>query len=278
MKWSKRLETIAEEVTPGAVMADIGTDHAYLPIRLKQDGICPHVILCDVSRGSLDKAAADWHELLPGEEPDLRLGDGLQVLEKGEADTVVMAGIGGILIADILEYDIEKARSIPRFILQPRSHPGYLRWRLTEDGFTIERERIAPEGKRLCEILTVSAAKSISPAAPDSPAENCAGSGTAGESADGDCSGDERYCNTVDYNNAASELKGLAAFQALDPAVQAAYAWPDTWRKGGPYVREYLALNLHKQQAILESQQKSAASDTSVTEAMIARLESLLQA
>lgn len=156
MKWNIRLQKIYDDVLPNAPMADIGTDHAYLPIRLKQQGICPHVILCDVSEGSLSKAKADWAAVFPDLPADLRLGDGLTVLKNGEADTVVLAGMGGLLMREILGKDLQKTRSFKRFILQPRSHPGELRYWLLKTGFTIEREQLAREGKKYWEILTVS--------------------------------------------------------------------------------------------------------------------------
>ncbi|MGN1381986.1 MAG: tRNA (adenine(22)-N(1))-methyltransferase [Eubacterium sp.] len=251
MKWSKRLQTIMDEVTGGAVMADIGTDHAYLPIRLQKEGICPHVILCDVSRGSLKKAEKDWKAELPDAEPDLRLGDGLQVLKAGEAGSIVMAGIGGILIADILEYDLEKARTFPRFILQPRSNPGYLRWRLDCCGFQIVHERIAPEGRRLCEILVVSPLSE----------------GTKNTAGNGILQGD----------SPAVKMPGLHAFQSLEPEVQAEYSYPDSLASGEPYMREYLEKELLKQEKILQNQKKSESSDSSETEAAVRRLQSLLE-
>lgn len=257
MKWSRRLQTIAEEVACGAPMADIGTDHAYLPIRLKQEGCCPHVILCDVSPGSLKKAGEDWDTALPGEPADLRLGDGLQVLRAGEAETVVMAGIGGILIAEILEHDPVKSSSFPRYVLQPRSHAGYLRWRLKLLGFSIIRERIAPEGSRMCEILTVSSAE-------DGNAANTA-AGFSG-----------KHPGETAENLQMSA--GLAAFHALDPAVQAAFVYPDGLDPAEPYVRDYLNRQMEKQQKILTHQKQGAAADSDEmnrTRALVSRLQEL---
>ena len=259
MKWSRRLQTLAEEVAEGAPMADICTDHAYLPIHLKREGICPHVILCDVSRGSLQKAEADWKNVLPDEPADLRLGDGLQVLREGEVKTVVMAGIGGILTADIMEHDLNKARSFSRYVLQPRSHAGYLRWRLACDGFQIDREQIAPEGRRLCEILTVS---------PDFSAA----SGTKNSASRGKWQEENNQQNPA----------GLSAFHAIDLDVQSQFSYPDDLHPDEPYVREYLMRHLEKQRKILQNQEKAAdlqsqSEEIIRTRALITRLEKLLQ-
>ena len=79
-------------------MADIGTDHGFLPVYLWEAGISPHVIMADISRGSLDKARDNCEMLHPGQDFDLRLGSGIEVLADGEVDAVAIAGMGGILM------------------------------------------------------------------------------------------------------------------------------------------------------------------------------------
>lgn len=153
MKLSNRLKLIADQIMPGETMADIGTDHGFLPIYLKKNGICPHVILSDISMGSLEKALEDCQWLIPEEEMDLRAGNGLQVLKAGEVDTVVMAGMGGNLITEILGDDPEKSHSFRKYILQPRRHIGVLRCWLAAEGYGIDRELLVRENRHLCEIL-----------------------------------------------------------------------------------------------------------------------------
>ena len=99
-------------------------------------------------------------ELFPNEKIDLRLGDGLEPLDCFEVDTVVMAGIGGNLIVNIMEWNLEKTISFKKFILQPRNNGGGLRRFLYEHGFLIEKLEIVPEDKRYCEIMTVLSPKS----------------------------------------------------------------------------------------------------------------------
>lgn len=155
VKLTPRLKTIADEIKAGETMADIGTDHGFLPIYLWEAGISPHVIMADISRGSLDKARDNCEMLHPGQEFDLRLGSGIEVLENGEVDAVAIAGMGGILMTEILGVDLEKAHSFRRLILQPRNHVGKLRYWLLNNGFKIVNEQLVREGKFICEILTV---------------------------------------------------------------------------------------------------------------------------
>lgn len=155
MKLSERLQLIADEINKGETMADIGTDHGFLPLYLLESGKCPHVVMADISAGSLQKAEDNCKLLHPERTYDLRLGNGIDVLKDGEVDVVVMAGMGGLLICDILEWNLAKSRSIKRYVLQPRNNVGRLRYWLAANGFTITKESLVREGKFLCEILTV---------------------------------------------------------------------------------------------------------------------------
>lgn len=155
MKLSDRLQLIADEIHCGETMADIGTDHGFLPLYLLETKKCPKVIMADISSGSLAKAEENCKLANPEGEYELRLGNGIDILEDGEVDVVAIAGMGGNLIADILEWNLEKSRSIKRYILQPRRHVGKLRHWLYCNGFDIVKESLVEEGKFICEILTV---------------------------------------------------------------------------------------------------------------------------
>ena len=131
---SERLMIIAEQIKKNEIAADIGTDHGFLPMYLADESICPKVILADVSTGSLDKAKSTVRELLKAREEagcpldpaifDFRLGDGIKVLAPGEADVIVIAGMGGILISEILAGNRETAHRARRIIMQPRNGSG----------------------------------------------------------------------------------------------------------------------------------------------------------
>lgn len=147
---SERLYTLARGINQGETMADIGTDHGFLPAYLIENQVSPWAIAVDVSADSLNKA-----KNLNCNNLSCRLGDGIKVIEAGEVDVIVIAGMGGILISEILGNDLKKTRTFKRFILQPRSKVGYLRRWLNDNGFTISHENIIREGEKLWEILTV---------------------------------------------------------------------------------------------------------------------------
>ena len=154
IKLTERLQCLADQIEQNETMADIGTDHGFLPIYLWENEISPKVIMADISAGSLEKARCNCEELYPGEKFDLRLGNGIQIIENGEVDAVVIAGMGGKLMTQILEEDMEKTRSIKKLVLQPRNGQGKLRYWLVKNGFSIVKESLVREGKYICEIIT----------------------------------------------------------------------------------------------------------------------------
>ena len=153
---SERLMKIAAHIRCEDTVADIGTDHGYLPIWLAQNHAAAGLIISDINEGPLEKATAHLEKYGIKEKPSIRRGSGLEVLQPGEADVIVIAGMGGILISFILDKSPEVVRSARRLILQPRNHSfdlrASLRWL---KGFRISDEEIAVEGRKLCEIITV---------------------------------------------------------------------------------------------------------------------------
>ena len=154
LKLSDRLLKLAEKVDNGESVLDVGTDHGYLPLYLWEKGISNKLILSDISEGSLKKAEEDAKEYFPDVEFDLRIGDGLKVVEPKEVDTVVMAGMGGILIKDILDFDLKKSWTFEKYILQPRKHVGRLRHYLLYHSFKIVNEDLVREGDFIWPIIT----------------------------------------------------------------------------------------------------------------------------
>jgi len=148
MKLSRRLETIASFVPEGSAVADIGTDHGYIPIHLVQEGKAKHAIAMDVRKGPLLRAQAHIHEAGLEAHVEVRLSDGLLKLEQNEADCVVIAGMGGELIIHILEEGRGLWEGIPHWVLSPHSELDKVRRFLEEQEFFIERETmIKEEGK-----------------------------------------------------------------------------------------------------------------------------------
>ncbi len=159
IKLSERLELIANLIEEEETMADIGTDHGFLPVALWERGICNKSILSDVNKGPLEKASENIKTTNPGVEFDLRLGNGLETIELGEVTTLVIAGMGGVLITEILGADLEKSKSFKKIILQPRNGQAKLRYWLSRNGFNIIKEALVKEGLYICEIMVVEVAK-----------------------------------------------------------------------------------------------------------------------
>ncbi len=151
-----RLETLAQQIKPGETMADIGTDHGFLPIALFEQGICPKVIMIDVSEKALARARRHGEGVLGLSDENYRSGDGLSPIRPGEVDVVVLAGMGGILMTSILAADLPKAKTISKYIFQPRNHPEVLRCWLFQNGFSILKECLVRERRNLCEIIVAS--------------------------------------------------------------------------------------------------------------------------
>ena len=157
MRLSKRIHALADSVIAGDSIADIGTDHGYVPMLLMKQGRSPHVIMSDISEDSLAKARETFKACSLEDkvsETDFRVGDGLHTIEAGEVDELIIAGLGGHTISGILAGDEEKSKSFSRLVLQPRKHSGTLRYYLYTHGWDIESERLAKEGKFACEIIT----------------------------------------------------------------------------------------------------------------------------
>lgn len=167
IKLSDRLELIANLIEKNETMADIGTDHGFLPVALWERGICRKIILSDVNTGPLNKAMENIEGSNPGAVFDLRLGNGLSTLAPGEVTTVVIAGMGGVLMIDILGEDLAKSKSFEKIILQPRNGQSKLRYWLLVNGFEISKEELVKEGKVICEIMVVKPAENLLPETPD---------------------------------------------------------------------------------------------------------------
>lgn len=157
IKLSDRLQIIADITKDSKTMADIGTDHGFLPVYLLQKGLCRKAIMTDISAPSLEKARSNCRKYL-GEDfegCEFRQGSGLSVLKPGEVENVVIAGMGGRLMVDILSSDKRLTFSFKKFILQPRIGQGILRKWLLREGFSIVREDLVREGNYIPEIITV---------------------------------------------------------------------------------------------------------------------------
>ena len=155
---SKRLELVASFVPQGSILLDVGSDHAYLPIELVERGQIEAAIAGEVVVGPYQSAVknVDAHGL--EEKIQVRLANGLAAFEEEDQVSVItIAGMGGRLIATILEEGLDKLGSVKRLILQPNNREDDLRIWLQDHGFQIVAESILEEAGKFYEILVVEA-------------------------------------------------------------------------------------------------------------------------
>mgnify|MGYP000259454089 CR=1 FL=1 len=152
--YGARIETILSLIPDCDTVADIGADHGQMALAVLRRGIAGRVIATDISAASLAKARAlsDADGVINME---TRLGDGLRPLSAGEADTAVLAGMGGRLIARILGDQDGTARSLYHLVLQPMHSVRDLRRWLYESDYRILSERLAREGDRFYHVMKV---------------------------------------------------------------------------------------------------------------------------
>lgn len=150
---SPRLEALAMEVPIGARLADIGTDHGLVPVYLAKKEKITRAIATDISDGSLQKA----RDLIKAKKLDdiieVRLGPGLEVIEPGEVDTILIAGMGGKLITEILDEGKDVLKTSTKLILQPMNAQQHVRWWLVDRGYAIYHEKLVKDGKYIYEII-----------------------------------------------------------------------------------------------------------------------------
>lgn len=151
MELKGRLKAIAEQIPQCNILSDIGTDHAYIPIYAVTNSICNKSLAADLRPGPLKMASANIIKHGLNDRIETRLGNGLEPIMLDECDTIVIAGMGGVLIRDILSTSMEKAQAAETLLLQPNNAVEALRKWLYESGFEIMNEIIAFDmGKLYC--------------------------------------------------------------------------------------------------------------------------------
>ena len=155
---SKRLETVASFVSQGAVLLDVGSDHAYLPIELVEKGHIERAIAGEVVVGPYQSAVKNVENYGLSDKIQVRLANGLAAFDESDQVSVItIAGMGGRLIASILEEGFDKLAHVERLILQPNNREDDLRNWLQDHGFQIIAESILEEAGKFYEILVVEA-------------------------------------------------------------------------------------------------------------------------
>ena len=148
MELSKRLKSVADMVTRGSRIADIGCDHGYVSIYLVKEKNAMDVVAMDVNRGPLECARQNVEREGLAQYIDLRLSDGLKALSVGEVDSIICAGMGGRLVVKILTEGMEILSQVKELILQPQSEIQLVRKFLYENGFEIVQENmVLDDGK-----------------------------------------------------------------------------------------------------------------------------------
>ncbi len=152
---SKRLAAVCELVPPVSSLADIGTDHGYVPIFLRETRRIETAVAVDIHEGPAERARE--HIGLAGLSDfiSVRVGGGVSVLTPGEVDGAVIAGMGGLMMIEILEEGRAVASEMKFLVLQPQNHQKELRLWLAENGFAIDEERLVREDRRFYEVLRV---------------------------------------------------------------------------------------------------------------------------
>jgi len=148
MKLSKRMKAVAAMVTPGNILADVGTDHGYVPIALVQGKKIPRAIAMDINRGPLQRACEHIAECQLENYIETRLSDGVEKLKVGEVDTILVAGMGGELVIRILTEGEAVCRSAKELVLQPQSELEKVRKFLREQKYKlVDEDMVIEDGK-----------------------------------------------------------------------------------------------------------------------------------
>lgn len=155
MKLSPRLKAAADMVRCGKKIADIGTDHAHLPIYLAENGICTEAVASDVRPGPIANAKINIENAGLSDRISTRLASGLDKVAPDEADDIIIAGMGGILIAELLEKAEWLKDKNKHLVLQPQSHAEVLREFLIKNGYRIEKEEICEDAGRIYCVMSV---------------------------------------------------------------------------------------------------------------------------
>lgn len=159
-----RLAAAASLVPSAVSIADIGTDHAYLPIFLIQSGKIQRAIASDIHEGPAERAREHIAKNGLAGTVSVRVAPGLLGLAPGEAEGAVIAGMGGLMIRSILEEGAAIAETMQWFVLQPQNHAGELRAWLAGHGYAIREERLAKEDRMIYQLLLVRHGKMEPPA------------------------------------------------------------------------------------------------------------------
>ncbi|MBQ8802321.1 MAG: SAM-dependent methyltransferase [Tyzzerella sp.] len=160
MELSKRLKAVADLVSEGRVVADVGTDHGYIPIYLLETKKCRKAFAMDVNAGPLERAKEHITAYGLSDAIETRLSDGVTALSAGECDCVVIAGMGGALTIKIMEEGKSIFQNLKEFVLQPQSELSKVRQYLCENGYVVIAEDMVLEDGKFYPMMKVTNGRS----------------------------------------------------------------------------------------------------------------------
>lgn len=155
VKLSKRLSHLADMVSENMILADVGTDHGYIPIYLVQTGKIQRAFAMDIRKGPILRAQEHIQACGLGDYIETRLSDGVTALERDEADAILIAGMGGSVMLHILEEGENVVTSAKELILQPQSEIPKVREYLYQKGYAIDREDMVFEDGKYYSMMHV---------------------------------------------------------------------------------------------------------------------------
>ena len=160
----ERLFRLASLIPSGSTVVDVGTDHLLLPIHLVERGICERVIAVERASGPYQRGLSELRRRGMEGAIDLRRQNGLEGIMAGEADVIVIAGLGGITITTILSLgDPSFLRHLKLILLQPMSDTAFMRGWLVRNRYPITREDLVDDGGRIYEVVGVEPGATRSP-------------------------------------------------------------------------------------------------------------------
>ena len=160
---SGRMRAVLSMVSPGSTAADIGCDHGYVSIYLYNSGICRHCIAADVKEGPLRSAKKNIRAYRAETGVEARLSDGLKNIKPGEADCILISGMGGNLIIKILDEASEKCADAKELVLEPQSDADKVRKYLYANGYVITKEAFVKECGKYYPVIKAVHAENGSP-------------------------------------------------------------------------------------------------------------------
>lgn len=151
---SNRLKNVVSQVNTGNLIADIGTDHGYVPIYLIKNSIAKKAIAADISKGSCDKAKTNISLYGLNDKIDVRCGNGLEIIKDSEIiDTIIISGMGGLLTIDVLKSNEKAVKNANQLILQPQRDIEKVRAYLHSINYKIINEEMLMESGKYYTII-----------------------------------------------------------------------------------------------------------------------------